>query len=74
MYYTLPAEIGEGVKEFRLGYGLASHWELIEEWEDMKAYRKVYSLSREESAENGGYAYGYLTDYSVRAFAYADTE
>jgi len=74
VYYTLPVEVREGVKEFRLGYGLSSHWELISSTEDMKAYRKVYSLSREETPENGGYAYGYLTDYSVRVFAYADTE
>ncbi|MDO4940028.1 MAG: hypothetical protein Q4E54_08745, partial [Lachnospiraceae bacterium] len=74
VYYNLPAEVGEGIKEFRLGYGLSFNWELISETEDMKAYRKVYSLSREESPENGGYAYGYLTDYTVRAFAYADTE
>ena len=37
--------VGEGVKRFRLGYGLSYYWELITSTDYMKAYRKVYSLA-----------------------------
>lgn len=74
--YTLPVEIKDGIKVFRLATGVTSFWEEITipgaEYE--KAERLVYRASGEVSDEDGGNAYPYFTYYYVRLYSYSDTE
>lgn len=72
--YTLPTEVGEGVKIFRLGHNVSTSWETLVDNVDMKAERQVYSSADEISDENGGNVYSYFEYFTVRLYSYSDAE
>lgn len=72
--YTLPLEVGEGIKIFRLGHNVTTRWETIVDGVDMKAERLVYDSADEISDENGGNVYSYFEYFTVRLYSYSDAE
>ena len=72
--YTLPLEVGEGIKIFRLGHNVTTRWETIVDGVDMKAKRLVYDSADEISDENGGNVYSYFEYFTVRLYSYSDAE
>ena len=74
--YTLPVELQEGIKIFKYCRSVSSYWEDISQpgAQYEKAERLVYVGSDEVSDEDGGNAYSYFTEFSVRLYSYSDTE